>query len=485
MSRTVFACSCSAAWPPAVAWGVRWIGLLVLATVPSRGGLAQEDSSADGNRPAVGRGPGADWPRLLGPTGDGKSPETGILTDWGPSGPPIVWHRQLGAGYGIGTVSRGRFFQFDRHGDRARLSCLDAGTGTPVWKFEYPTDYVDRFGYNTGPRSSPVVDGNRVYIFGAEGMLHCVRLGDAAPLWKVDTAKRFGVVQNFFGVGSSPVVEGDLLIVMVGGSPAESREIGREDLRRVVGNGTGVVAFDKYTGAVKYAITDELASYSTPRPATIDGRRWCFVFARGGLIGFDPLAGKVDFHYPWRARLLESVNAVMPVVVGDEVFISECYGPGSSLLRVRPGGYEVVWSDGPVRHKAMLAHWSTPIHHRGYLYGCSGRHMAEAELRCIQWSTGKVMWSRPGLRRTSLLYVDGHFVCLSEDGTLRLIEATERAYVEVAAATLREPVDDPAVPPIARPRLLQYPAWAAPVLSHGLLYVRGRDRLVCLRLIPQ
>jgi len=462
-----------------------WIGLVVGVLLSGVHGLAQQDPSIPRHSQGVARDGGVDWPRLLGPTGDGKSPETGILTEWGQAGPPIVWYRRLGTSYGIGSISRGRFFQFDRHGDQARLSCLDARTGRLIWKSEYPTDYVDLYNYNTGPRSSPVVDGGRVYLFGAEGTLHCVRTADGRPLWKVDTAKRFGVVQNFFGVGSSPVVASERLIVMIGGSPPGSQDVGRRDLRLVKGNGTGVVAFNKYTGKVQYTITDELASYATPQLATIDGRRWCFVFARGGLIGFDPTTGKVDFHYPWRAKLLESVNAATPVVVGSEVFISETYGPGSSLLKVRPGGYDVVWRDGQVRNKAMQAHWSTPIYHNGYLYGCSGRHMADAELRCIEWKTGKVMWSQPGLKRVSLLYVDGHFVCLSEDGTLRLIRATERAYRKVAEVTLREFSSDPEVPLSARPPLLEYPAWAAPILSHGLLYVRGRDRLVCLRLVPE
>jgi len=226
---------------------------------------------------------------------------------------------------------------------------------------------------------------------------------------------------------------------------------------------------------VRYAITDELASYASPQLATIDGRRWCFVFARGGLVAFEPRTGKVDFHHPWRSRLRDSVNASTPVVVGDEVLICECYGPGASLLRVRPGGYEVVWRDGPRRDKAMQAHWNTPIYHEGYLYGSSGRHSAEAELRCVEWSTGKIVWSQARLRRASLLYVDGHFVCLGEDGVLRLVKATPRAYVEVARATVRESPDGP---PLVRP-----PAWAAPILSHGLLYVRGDDRLVCLRLM--
>jgi hypothetical protein len=161
-------------------------------------------------------------------------------------------------------------------------------------------------------------------------------------------------------------------------------------------------------------------------------------------------------------------------VVGDEVFISETYGPGSSLLRVKPGACEVVWADPPGRDQAMQTHWNTPIYHQGYLYGSSGRYAGNAELRCIEWKTGKRMWSKPGLKRASLLYVDGHFVCLSEDGVLRLVKATEKEYVQVAQAVVRETPDGPA--------LIKPPAWAAPVLSHGLLYVRGDDRLVCMRL---
>jgi outer membrane protein assembly factor BamB len=307
-------------------------------------------------------------------------------------------------------------------------------------------------------------------------MLHCVGADDGRLVWKVDTAARFGVVQNFFGVGSTPVVEGDLLIVMVGGSPPQWQDAGRTNLDQVRGNGTGIVAFDKRTGEVRYAVTDELASYATPQLATIAGRRWCFVFARGGLVGFDPASGKVDFHYPWRARLRDSVNASTPVVVGDEVFISEAYGPGSSLLRVRPGACDVVWRDPPTRNKAMQLHWNTPVYHEGYLYGSSGRYSPDAELRSIEWKTGKVAWRKPGLGWASLLYVDGHFVCLSEDGLLRLIRATPSRYAEVARATVRE---TPGGPPLVEP-----PAWAAPILSHGLLYVRGKDRLVSMRLIP-
>ena len=242
----------------------------------------------------------------------------------------------------------------------------------------------------TGVRGAVLsMDGNRVYILGVEGMLHCLRLADGAVLWKCDTARQFGVVQNFFGVGSTPIVEGDLLIAVIGGSPAGDQRLPPGQLDRVSGNGTGLVAFDKYTGAVRYTATDELAGYAAPIVATIGGRRWCFAFCRGGLVGFEPQAGRVDFHYPWRASLLESVNASTPVVVGDEVFISETYGPGSSLLRVKPGDPEIVWRDDPKRRqKSMKMHWNTPIYHEGFLYGCSGRNSPDAELRCVEWQTG-------------------------------------------------------------------------------------------------
>jgi outer membrane protein assembly factor BamB len=418
---------------------------------------------------------GSDWPGFLGPYGTSVSPEKGILVPAPGKNLRVVWHQRVGTGYGMPSISKGRLFQFDRHGDRARLSCLKSETGELLWKFDIPTDYEDYFGYNNGPRCSPVIDGDRVYIYGADGVLCCVRVPDGKLLWKVDTKADFGVVQNFFGVGSTPVIEGDLLIAQVGGSPPGSGQFPSLDQR---GNGSGVVAFDKFTGKVRYQVSDELAGYAGPVLSTINGRRCCFVFARGGLLALEPAAGKIDFHFPWRARTLECVNAANPVVVGDQLFISETYGPGSALLKIKPGGYEVLWSDADKRwRKSMQCHWNTPIYHDGYLYGCSGRHDSNAELRCIEWATGKVMWSQPGLTRTSLLMVDAQFVCLAEDGTLSLLKVNPHKYEEVARLEVRDAGSGES--------LLEYPCWAAPILSHGLLYVRGKDRLICLELIPE
>ena len=420
----------------------------------------------------------SDWPQHLGPTRDARSPETGAALAWPDGGPPLLWQRPLGSGYSMPSVAGGRAFVFDRVGGQARLTAIDAATGDEIWQTSYPTAYEDLYGFSDGPRASPVVDGDRVYTFGVEGRLRCHRVGSGSLVWAVDTAARFGVVQNFFGVGSTPLVEGELLIAPVGGSPPGSPAIHSGE---VEGDGSGIVAFAKRTGRVRYALSDELASYASPVAADVGGRRLVFAFQRGGLVAFEPRSGELRFHFPWRARKLESVNAANPVVVGDTVFLSESYGPGSVVLRVREGGPEVVWQDpARKRDQSLRLHWMTPVHHDGILYGSSGSSQGDAELRAVELATGEVRWRQPGLGRATLLYVDGHLIVLSETGALTVIEATPDAYRVVAAATPMLPESGGAE---AEP-VVDGPAWNAPALARGRLYVRGKSRLACFDLRP-
>ncbi len=416
----------------------------------------------------------SDWNDFLGPERNGKSQEKIDITPWDKTGPPVVWHQRIGTSYGAPTVANGRLFIFARHGDMARLTCMESTTGNELWRFEYPTDYKDMYGYNNGPRCCPVVDEDRVYIFGAGGMLHCVSVSDGESLWEVDTMAQFHVVQNFFGVASAPAVEGELLIVQIGGSPPGSpRDIWGAN-GRPAPNGNGIVAFNKHTGEVVYQIADELASYASPIFTTIDDRRWGFAFLRGGLVGFEPQTGEIDFHYPWRHPKIESVNASSPVIAGDLVFISESYGIGSSVVKVHPGGYAVVWKDrASRRNKSMELHWNTAIHHEGYLYACSGQRTNGAELRCVELKTGKVAWSQRVDERASLLWVNDHFIYLGEYGRLMLLKCTPEK-LEVISQVV--PTDEKGR------QLVKYPAWAAPVLADGYLYIRGKDRLICFDL---
>ena len=168
------------AWEPSDMRRALWFVLIILGHLtacaeepPSRDRQPSAPPAASATKKTAAE-PGSDWPQFLGPTGDSKSNERGILTRWPVAGPPLVWQLPLGTGYGMCTISTGRSYQFDRAGDSARLRCLDSKTGKPLWTFRYPSQFEDLYGYDNGPRCSPVIDEGRVYIFGAEGMLHCL-----------------------------------------------------------------------------------------------------------------------------------------------------------------------------------------------------------------------------------------------------------------------------------------------------------------------
>jgi outer membrane protein assembly factor BamB len=417
---------------------------------------------------------GHDWPRLLGPRGDGHSQETGLDLDWSGQGPPLVWSDEVGLGFAPPVVAGGRVFVFDRVDDEARLRAFDAASGERLWDARYPTDYVDYYQYSPGPRAAPVVAGERVCAHGVEGRLRCHRTGDGELLWELDTSERFHVVKNFFGVGSAPIVHGELLIVPVGGSPPDSPKIHSGDVR---GDGSGLVAFDVASGEVRWQASDELASYSSPVIAEVGEREHGLAFLRGGLVGFDPASGAVAFEFPWRSKTLDSVNAANPVVVGSRVLIAETYGPGGVLLDVGGDAPEVVWRDPRrQREQSLRPHWMTPIVVDGVVYASSGRNSGDAELRAVVLETGRVLWSEPDLGRTTLIHADGHLIALTEFGRLLAIEPSRERLRIVADAT-------PQLPEGGGP-LLESPAWAPPALAHGRLYLRGKTRIACFDLRP-
>lgn len=420
---------------------------------------------------------GADWPRFLGESFDGKSVETGIRTDWSDDGLPVVWSMPVGTSYGIGAIAHGRYFQHERVGNVERLRVVRAETGHPLWQSDMPVSYEDLYGYNNGPRDTPAVSGDKVVTFGVAGRLTCRDVIDGKVNWSIDTNQEYGVIQNFFGVGCSPLIHNGNVIVMVGGSPAEDATLPPGRLDRVSPNGSAVVAFDLQTGTQVWKVGDDLASYSSPRLMTVDGITLLLVFARDALLAIDPAQGKLLWEYPHRARILESVNGIVPVVAGNQVLISECYEVGAVMLEVSSTGCREVWKDPTNRRQqALRAHWATPIVVGDWLFGCSGRNEPDSDLRCIRWDSGKVAWSDGRRSRSSLLYVDGHFVVLDESGLMQLIRANPTQLDVVAEIDLSVP-DNNRQP-------LGNPYWAAPALSHGLLYVRGNQRVLCFELIP-
>jgi outer membrane protein assembly factor BamB len=419
---------------------------------------------------------GNDWPRMLSSTYDSRSTEVGILKVWPAKGLKVVWTADTGMGYGNGVAALGRWFQFDRFGEVERLSCLNAETGEPIWKWESVVRYRDSYGYNNGPRCSPVVDGNRVYVFGVAGTLACLSVLDGTQLWKLDTNESYSVVQNFFGVGASPLIFEDKLLVMIGGGQSSKP------------NGTAMVALDKVTGKEIYRVGKYLASYSAPVVLTIDGKEVCLALVREGLLAFDPKDGSNERFFPWRASINESVNAASPIVWKNRILISEAYERGSALLTLTDTGLKPIWIDGVgIKDKAIRSHWSTPLLNGNMLIASSGRNQPDTDLRCLlldeatvgqaDWKPA-VQWTKRNHDRMTGLIVDNHLLMLGEEGSLQLLEWNKDKLTIVAQMDLGEILD----PRDGKP-LIRSPSWAPLVLSHGLLYVRGEGKVICLELI--
>ena len=389
---------------------------------------------------------GEDWPMFLGPRRNGTSLETGFLTEWPDDGPPTLWDRPVGEGYGAPVVSDGKLIIFHRVGDHEVIECVNPEDGTQViWKQNYPTRYVDQYGYNGGPRSSPTIDGDRVYTYGAEGMLTCLDFQSGNVVWQRPVNKEYAVPQGFFGAGTAPVIEGDLILLNVGGP-----------------NGAGVVAFDKHTGETVWKASNDEASYSTPIVATLHGERLAIFHTADGLLVLEAKTGAERYRYPFRSETRESAIAATPVLVNDVVFLSATYNIGAVALKLEPGGLKEVWKD----QFAMQSHWATSVYHEGYLYGMDGRHERGSNFRCIEFSTGKVVWTaNKGLGRASFVMADGYLIAIGERGHLALIEVSPKGYTEKSRA-----------------RVLRYPVWTPPVLSHGLLYLRNERKMICLDL---
>ncbi len=388
---------------------------------------------------------GEDWPHFQGPRRDGISREVGLLKSWPTQGPPLLWSHSLGSSFSAPAISRGRLILFHRLGMQEILECVDARTGAEIWKQVYPTRYVDRYRYNSGPRSSPTIEGSRVYTFGAEGKLTCLDFENGKILWQRWINQDYRVPQNFFGVGTAPVIDGELILLNAGGP-----------------EGAGVLAVNKKNGKTVWHTSNDGASYSTPVVRTLHDKRLGIFFTREGLLVIEVQSGKEHYRYPFRSKQYESVNAASPVVVEDYVFLSATYNTGAVLLKLEPLGVRKIWQD----RRIMQNHWATSIYHEGYLYGMDGRHEGGANFRCIEFMTGKLRWTADrGLGRAAFIMADGHVIALGERGHLALIEINPDRYHE-----------------IARIQILRYPCWTPPVLSHGLLYVRNENKLLCLDL---
>lgn len=388
----------------------------------------------------------ADWPQLRGLHRDGQSTES-VRPSIPKDGAPVLWKARLGSGYSGPVVSRGKVVIFHRRDGIESLDAYDATSGKALWKCESPANYVDDFGFDDGPRATPVIEGDRVIALGADGHLICASFADGKKLWEFEARKELDAAKGYFGFACSPIVIGGRVIANLGG-PADA----------------GIVAFDLESGKPAWKATSHEASYSSPVSGTIEGSLRVLFFTREGLVGLDPANGKVAFEHPWRARLQASVNAAMPLWINDSVFLSASYDTGAILLKLHPDHVEKLWSNDD----SLSAQFASAVHHQGHLYGFHGRlDGGRPEFRCVEVKSGKVVWNRPDIGHGATLLAGGELLVLTEGGELLVGPASPREFK-----------------PRARFQAVGNGARAHPAFANGRLYARDKQSLACLDLAP-
>lgn len=390
---------------------------------------------------------GQDWPQFRGSERDGIYPGDVRIEPFPPAGPELVWDRPVGAGFSAPVVSRERLVIFHRQGNQEVVEALRSDSGQSVWKFSYETKYRDDFGFDNGPRATPVVDDGKVYTFGAEGWLHCIDFETGRRIWGLDTHSEFGVRKGFFGAASTPLVMEGRVLANIGGT-----------------GGAGIVAFDSDTGETLWKATDHAASYSSPVGALIDGAKVAVFFTREGLAVIEPSTGEVLYERRWRSRSNASVNSATPIVSGDFVFLSASYGTGSIAMKLCNRKIEELWSGEGV----IDNHYSSCVLHGRTLFGFHGRQEYGQSLRAVDLETGKVLWSTDDIRPGTVTRVGDRLLLLLESGEL------------VVAAASREKFEA-----ISRAQILARETRAFPAIANGLFFARDQDTLMCLRLWEQ
>jgi outer membrane protein assembly factor BamB len=386
-----------------------------------------------------------DWPQWRGPNRNGISGETGLLTTWPDEGPTLLWEKRAGKGYSSPVVASGRVYLFMQDKNDEAVACFSLDDGKELWRFRYPAQYKNSYG--DGPRSTPTIDGDRIYTVGGTGVMHCLKThpktSDGEVVWRKDLFKDFGAKNLDWGLSFSPLVANDLVYVNPGGPDDNS-----------------VAALDKHTGDIRWRALDDTAGYSSPMLAKLAGRPQVVFFTAKGLVGLEPGRGELLWRFGWETYA--DCNIATPIIAGDYVFISTGYNRGCAVVEIEADRGGNVSAHRVYENHAMHNHFSSSVFHEDHIYGFD-----EAELRCVNFRTGQVVWKHRerDLGKGSLLIADGYLLILGEQGKVALAEATAAGYREKASF-----------------RASDSRCWVAPVLSNGRLFIREQQKLMCFDL---
>ena len=395
-----------------------------------------------------------EWPQWRGPNRDGISDEVGLLKEWAPTGPKMLWKVPLGEGFSGISVSQDRVYTMFSKGNDEFVVCLNATDGGEIWRFRSDKNYHEGQGGN-GPRATPTIDGDLLYTISAHGKLYALNAANGQKIWLHDLQRKFGSKMPRWGFSTSPLVEGELLLVEVGGKGKKS-----------------IVAFNKNSGDVIWSSHKDKLGYSSPIAITVQGVRQIICFTGTQLVSLSPTDGTIYWKYPWKTGY--DVNAATPVFIPpDKVFISSGYDKGAAVVQMRvfvspdddrAPTDQIREKQGVVRieeiwkNRKMKNQFSSSVLYENHLYGFDN-----SILKCIEANTGEEQWKSRGFGKGTVILADRHLIILSDRGKLGLAEATPAGYIEKATA-----------------KVLDGLCWTVPTLADGKLYVRNEEEMICL-----
>lgn len=418
---------------------------------------------------AAGAAWAADWPGWRGAERDGVWRETGILDRFPAKGLAVKWRAQVRSGFSGPAVAAGRVFVADfeyikRPNGVERALAFDEETGRRLWSHEWPANYTGlATTYATGPRSTPIVDGERVYFFGAMGRLVCLRAADGGVVWERDFVKEFGTEVPVWGMSAAPLVDGPRLIALAGGE----------------GDGK-VMAFDKLTGKVLWRAlsSDFEPGYSAPMLVTAGGRRQLIQWHPEGVASLDPETGRKYWEEPFRTMMGSSV--VTPVWSGLRVFISSFFN-GSMMLGLddaKPAA-RMIWrgkSNSETKPDGLHALTGNPMIDGDYIYGIC----AYGELRCLRVETGEQVWATLEVMRERARWAAAHMVrnggryfINNDRGELIIARLSPQGYEEISRTKLVEPTSNP-----GNRRELGVVNWVHPAYANRHVVTRNDRELI-------
>jgi outer membrane protein assembly factor BamB len=412
---------------------------------------------------------GDDWPEFRGAGRTGVWNETGILETFPANGLTVRWRTPIHAGYAGPSVSRGRVFLTDSRrtvGNRAieRALALDEQSGAILWTQEWPADYTGlQLIYAIGPRATPTVDGDRVYVLGAMGRLLALEAATGKIAWQKDFVRDFDASIPSWGMAGAPLVDGDRLIALVGGEPNAK-----------------VVAFNKHTGEEVWRAlsSDWEPGYNQPTIITHAGVRQLIIWHPRAVSSLDPATGKIYWEVPSEVDM--GMTVATPVHHGSHLLVTSFYN-GARMLRLdddEPGA-RMLWagkSNSEIATDAIHSTISTPVIDGDYIYGVD----SHGELRCLELATGKRVWETMALVKdrarwaTAFLVRNGDRYFINNDrGELVIAKLSPNGFHEISRTQLIQPTH-----PYARRRELGAVHWSHPAYANKHIFVRNDQEVL-------